>query len=177
MAWTITPEMKSFFKSITSVKSVHGGLSNYPDSPISNIFDFFYLSLLVGLHQNQKGEINDNNGHNEDENNIDNSKSTILKTEGIPDNVSSSFKKYINAIYISKEIVNEKVNIDARSEILRFIEDRYPIDPDTKEVKMSKKTIEDLNAYAIGGFKFMKKSIEKPSDLLIFFENYFKLLR
>ena len=70
------------------------------------------------------------------------------------------------------------MNINARSEILRFIEDRYPIDPDTKEVKMSKKTIEDLNAYAIGGFKFMKKSIEeKPSDLLIFFENYFKLLR
>ena len=177
MAWTITPEMKSFFKSITSVKSVHQGLSNYPDSPISNIFDFFYLSLLVGLHQNKKGEI-DNKNLSEDENNNDNSKSTVLKTEGIPDNVSSSFKKYINAIYISKEIVNEKVNINARSEILRFIEDRYPIDPDTKEVKMSKKTIEDLNAYAIGGFKFMKKSIEeKPSDLLIFFENYFKLLR
>ena len=177
MAWTITPEMKSFFKSITSVKSVHQGLSNYPDSPISNIFDFFYLSLLVGLHQNQKGEIDDVKDFNQVENNNDNSKPTVLKTEGIPDNVSSTFKKYINAIYISKEIINEKINVGARSDILRFIEDRYPVDPDTKEVKMSKKTIEDLNAYAIGGFKFMKNSIEKPNDLLIFFENYFKLLK
>ena len=62
------------------MKSVHQGLSNYPDSPISNIFDFFYLSLLVGLHQNQKGEI-DNKNLSEDENNNDTNTEKEEQTE------------------------------------------------------------------------------------------------
>ena len=79
-----------------------------------------------------------------------------LRLIQIPKNVQSSFYKYINAIYLQKKL-KIKVNTKVRSEILRFIEERYPIDENTNEVRPSSKTITDLNAYALGGFNYMKK--------------------
>ena len=157
MDFIITSEMKEYFKKITSYRAVHGNQTNYPNSPISNIFDFYYLSLLVGLENNQKEYKNkkDTDKNIEfDENNQQNSNKSdsSLKLIQIPKNVQSSFYKYINAIYLQKEIINQKVNTKVRSEILRFIEERYPIDENTNEVRPSSKTITDLNAYALGGF-------------------------
>ena len=178
MDFIITSEMKEYFKKITSYRPVHGNQTNYPNSPISNLFDFYYLSILVGLENNQK-DYNNKKDIEVDENNIQNSikSDSSLKLIQIPKNVQSSFYKYINAIYLQKEIKNQKVNTKVRSEILRFIEERYPIDENTNEVRPSSKTITDLNAYALGGFNYMKKNINQPQDLLIFFKGYFKLFK
>lgn len=181
MDFIITSEMKEYFKKITSYRPVHGNQTNYPNSPISNLFDFYYLSILVGLENNQKEYKNKKDADKdieEDENTKNSIKSdSSLKLIQIPKNVQSSFYKYINAIYLQKEIKNQKVNTKVRSEILRFIEERYPIDENTNEVRPSSKTITDLNAYALGGFNYMKKNITQPQDLLIFFKSYFKLFK
>ena len=100
MDFVITDDMKSYFKKI----SKNYNMTNYPESPIENNFDFYYLSLLVVLYKNKKNDLNKNLTDDKD------SSVSKLRQSQIPKNVKSTFSKFISAIYLTKEIKNQKIN-------------------------------------------------------------------
>jgi hypothetical protein len=167
MDFVITDDMKSYFKKI----SKNYTMTNYPESPIENNFDFYYLSLLVGLYKNKKNDLNKNLTDDKD------SSVSKLRQSQIPKNVKSTFSKFISAIYLTKEIKNQKINTEKRANILRFVENRYPVDTDNDHVELSSESMNDMNSYAQGGFEYMRDNIAEPQDLLIFYDQYLKLFK
>ncbi|WP_440677409.1 hypothetical protein [Candidatus Pelagibacter sp. HIMB1587] len=131
-------------------------------SPIEDIMDLFYLSLLVGLKKNKKIDFND---------------TKYIKGDMVPnwtDNLSVS-KDLLVALFVSHMINEKDKNYENKPEIQKILNEKLGKNPVRS---ISDEGMIDLHCYAFGGyFEIMKKLDNKlPSDLLMFFSTINKLV-
>jgi hypothetical protein len=124
-------------------------------SPIEDIMDIFYISLLIGIKYNAKINFND---------------SVYLKgdmtsnwTKGL-----AQTKDHLIALYVSHIIEDKDKNYSNKPEIQKILNIKLGKDP-TRSI--SDEGMIDIHCYAFGGYiELLKKFDNKlPNDLLTFF--------
>jgi hypothetical protein len=124
-------------------------------SPINDIMDIFYLSLLVGLKHDKKIDINDTNYIRGD------------MTPNWTDNLSET-KDILIALYVSHIIEKKDKNYSDKSEIQKILNQKLGKNP-TRSI--SDEGMIDIHSYAFGGYLEILKNLNNklPNDLLAFF--------
>ena len=126
-------------------------------SPIEDIMDIFYLSLIVGIKLNKKLDFND---------------PSYIKGDMTPNWTGGlkQTKDHLIALYVSHIIEKEDKNYSNKPEIQKILNNKLGKDPTRS---LSDDGMIDIHCYAFGGYieilkKLNKKNI-KDIDLLIFF--------
>ena len=124
-------------------------------SPIDDIMDLFYLSLLVGLKLNKKIDINN---------------SKYIKGDMVPnwtENLSNT-KDFLVALYVSHIIQEKDKDYKNKPEIQKTLNEKLGKNPARS---ISDEGMIDIHSFAFGGyFEILKKLDNKfPDDLLVFF--------
>lgn len=124
-------------------------------SPINDIMDIFYLSLLVGLKNDKKVDINDAN---------------FIKGDMTPnwtDNLTEA-KDILIALYVSYMIEKQDKDYSNKPEIQKILNKKLGKNP-TRSI--SDEGMIDIHGYAFGGYLEILKNLNNklPNDLLVFF--------
>jgi len=132
-------------------------------SPIDDIMDLFYLSLLVGLKHNKKIDFND---------------AEYIKEGMVPnwtDNLSNS-KDLLVALYVSHIIHEKDENYKNKPEIQKILNEKLGKNPVRS---ISDEGMTDIHSYAFGGYLEIINKLDNklPNDLLIFFSTINSLVK
>tara|TARA_B100000035_G_C20720102_1_gene430845 strand:+ start:23 stop:538 length:516 start_codon:yes stop_codon:yes gene_type:complete len=124
-------------------------------SPINDIMDIFYLSLLVGLKIDKKLDINDSNYVKGD------------MTPNWTDNLTES-KDILIALYVSHMIEKQDKNYSNKPEVQKILNKKLGKNP-TRSI--SDEGMIDIHGYAFGGYLEILNQLNNkyPNDLLAFF--------
>lgn len=124
-------------------------------SPINDIMDVFYLSLLVGLKKDKKVDFNDSKYTKGD------------MTPNWTDNLSET-KDILIALYVSHMIEKLDKNYSNKPEIQKILNKKLGKNPTRS---LSDEGMVDIHEYAFGGYLEILKQLNNklPNDLLAFF--------
>ena len=131
-------------------------------SPINDIMDIFYISLLIGIIKNKK---------------VDHKDSKYVKgdmTANWTTELNQS-KELIISLYVSKIIRESDPNYQNKDKIQFTLNSKLGTNPTRS---LSNEGMEDIHDYAFGGFIELMTKLEnkKPEDLLSFFSEINDLL-
>ena len=131
-------------------------------SPIKDIMDIFYISLLIGIIRNKKVNHND---------------SDYIKGDMTPNWTSelNQSKELIISLYVSKIIQEDDPNYNNKEKIQFTLNSKLGTNPTRS---LSNEGMQEIHDYAFGGFiELMRKfKNKKPEDLLSFFSEVNDLL-
>ena len=169
MDFRITQQMKSFFYKISNekeAKSNTGGSTSY--TPIKEMYHYYYLCLLIGIHFNKSKEI-----IKTDESTEGIKKDSLIRFSIMPDSFKNNIY-HLWSIYINNKIDKKLVEKGDRKEILNFIESKFSKSQSFSD--MSSDTIEDFNNYAQFGIDYLNEIFQEPPRYLNeFLEKYLKI--
>ncbi|AFS47933.1 hypothetical protein HIMB5_00011890 [alpha proteobacterium HIMB5] len=131
-------------------------------SPIEDIMDIFYISLLIGLTKNKKVNFNDANYIKGD--------MTPNWTGGL-----NQTKELIISLYVSQIIKEKDPNYNDKEQIQFTLNSKLGTNPTRS---LSDEGMNDIHNYAFGGYIELMKQLgnKKPNDLLSLFSDINELL-